>query len=398
MHTKPFTIAYDAKAVARIHEKIAATVWPRAPKVDPKASWSYGADKAYVQELCAYWQKDYDWQKHQHRLNRFSHYQTMVKDSETNTELLIHYVYEKGSGSNPKTLLLTHGWPGSFYEFMEVVEPLAHPERFGGNPQDGVTVVVPSLPGYAFSQAPSTPQGPRAVARLWNSLMQNNLGVSSYIAQGGDWGSLISAYLGLFHSHAHGGGCAAVHINMYGLQCHGAVPETKEEKAWAHNREAFMFMETSYLRQQMTRPQSLAFAMEDSPVGACAWIVEKFYAWGDIVNAAGEKNIEHAFSKDQLLTNIMLYVLPQTFTTATWIYRGLLEEGSGTMAPGERVEVPVGIANFKGEAFNFPPRRMIELGYNVVRWTDYARGGHFAALETGDVFVKEVQDFCRSLD
>ncbi|MBV1887159.1 MAG: alpha/beta hydrolase, partial [Parvibaculaceae bacterium] len=301
----------------------------------------------------------------------------------------------KGSGKNPQPLLLTHGWPGSFLEFTGIIEELAHPEKFGGNAEDGLDLIIPSLPGYVFSGKPKAPVGPKYTAQLWDKLMRTVLGYDTYIAQGGDWGSVVTGWLGYNHGTNVGGGCKAIHLNMFGLRP-AVLPETEEEKKWAEMAAMTFELEGAYLRLQMTKPQSLSYAMMDSPIGQAAWFMEKFNTWGDTRSPDGD-SIEATFSKDTLLTNLMLYLVTGTFNTATWYYRGMMEEGGTNMEPGKTVEVPVGIANYTGEIFNFPPRSMLEKGYNIVHWKDFEKGGHFAALETGSSFAKDVQSFIKAL-
>lgn len=387
---QPFRIDIPQSALDAIAAKVRAYEWHEMPEIAAGGDrWAYGADMVYMRELCDYWVSKYDWRKAEANLNRFPQFKTMVGGQE------IHFIHVKGSGSAPQTLLLTHGWPGSVFEFFEVIEPLAHPEKFGGNAEDGINLVVPSLPGYGFSGKPKTPIGPKGTAALWDKLMREVLGYKDYIAQGGDWGSVVSGWLAYSHSVSKGGGCKAVHLNMFGLRP-AVLPEGEAEQKWAAAYGAVFEAESAYMRLQMTKPQTLSYGMMDSPVGAAAWIVEKFNGWSDRRGKDGKEHIENAFTKDQLLTNVMIYLVTRTFNTATWFYRGYLEEG-GAMAPGTKVEVPAGVANFPKEFLFWPPRSMVEKGYNVARWTDFAHGGHFAALETGKVFADEVRAFVKDV-
>lgn len=387
-----FDVSVDRDVIEKIKTKIRAYDWHEMPEIaDGGDRWAYGADMLYLKELCAYWLNEYDWYDTEDALNAFPQFTAEV-DGET-----IHFYHVKGSGSAPEPVIMTHGWPGSVYEFLGVIDELAHPEKHGGNAEDGLTLVIPSLPGYGFSGKPKTPIGPRRTAELFNRLMTDVLGYESYIAQGGDWGSVVSGNLAYNHGTNKGGGCKAVHLNMYGLRPHGVSPETDEEKAWAA-KAAFNFeMEGAYLRLQMTKPQSLSYAMMDSPVGVAAWFMEKFNTWSDTRGEDGTSHLENAYTKDQLLSNLMIYLVTRTFNTATWFYRGMLEEGGTDMAPDTRVEVPTGVASYPEELFTFPPRRMMELGYNVVRWTEFEKGGHFAALETGSDFASDVRDFVKQV-
>ena len=387
----PFIIDIPQGKLDAILAKVRAYEWHDMPEIEPGGNrWAYGADMEYMKELCAWWVEKFDWRAAERKLNAFPQFHAEVDG------LKIHFIHVKGSGSKPETLVLTHGWPGSIFEFIDVIERLAHPEKFGGKAEDGVNVVVPSLPGYGFSGKPKKPLGPKATAALWDKLMREVLGYHSYIAQGGDWGSVVSGWLACNHSTATGGGCKAVHLNMWGVRP-AVLPETEDEQKWAAGAAMTFELESAYMRLQMTKPQTLSYGMMDSPVGAAAWITEKFHGWSDRRGTDGSEHIENAFTKDQILTNIMIYLVTGTFNTATWFYRGLFEEGGNNMVPGTKVEVPTGIANFPKEFLKFPPRSMVEKGYNVVHWTDFEHGGHFAALETGTVFVDEVRTFIQQV-
>ena len=387
----PFTIAIPQAKLDAIMARVRAYEWHEMPDIAPGADrWAYGTDMTYMRALCTYWTETFDWRAAEKMLNGFSHFHAEVDGHK------LHFIHVKGSGPAPETVLMTHGWPGSVFEFYGVIEQLAHPEKFGGKAGDGVNLVIPSLPGYGFSGRLEKPVGPRATAVLWDKLMRDVLGCDSYIAQGGDWGSVVSGWLAYHHSTEKGGGCKAVHLNMYGVRP-AALPETEEERKWAEGAAMTFELESAYLRLQMTKPQTLSYAMMDSPVGAAAWIVEKFNTWSDRRGADGKEDIENAFSKDQLLTNIMIYLVTGTFNTATWFYRGMFEEGGTNMAPGTRVEVPTAIANFPKEFISFPPRSMVEKGYTIARWTDFEHGGHFAALETGRIFADDVLGFVKQV-
>ena len=385
-----FTIDIPQATIDGILAKVRAYQWHEMPEVEESDRWRYGTDMSYMQELCAHWTDKFDWRKAEALLNSYPQFVATIDEQE------IHFLHVQGSGSNPETVLMTHGWPGSVFEFYGVIDRLAHPERFGGNAEDGLTLVMPSLPGYGFSGKPRRPIGPRGTAALWNKLMQGVLGYDNYIAQGGDWGSAVSGWIAHDHSLAKGGGCKALHYNMYGVYA-PVPPETDEEKAWAKNADRIRRREFGYFYLQSTKPQTLSYALMDSPVGVAAWIVEKFHTWSDRRGADGSEHIENTFSKDQLLTNIMIYLVTRSFNTATWFYRGFRDERSNFMDPGVIIELPTGIAAFPKELIPFPPRSMVEKVYNVVRWTDFERGGHFAAMETNEVFANEVLAFVRGL-
>ncbi len=388
MKAEPFTIQIDQAAIDQIITRVRDYQWHEMPEIAAGGDrWAYGADMRYLQELCAYWQSDYDWRRVEARLNSFDNYIAEIDGMQ------VHFIYEQGSGSNPKPVLMTHGWPGSVLEFIDIIRPLAHPEEFGGDPEDGLTIICPSLPGYGFSGKPKTPIGPQETAALWDRLMREVLDIPSYIAQGGDWGSVVTGCLGLSHSAHQGGGCEAIHLNMYGLRVADAKPETQEEIDWITDAQLLMAAEGGYLHVQSTKPQSLSYAMMDSPVGTCAWIVEKFYGWSVLPEAG---NIESRYSKDQLLDNVMVYLLTRSFNTSIWFYYAYVHNPPA-IPTGEKVTVPTGIAAYHDPFLKFPPRRMVEVGYHVTHWQDYPEWGHFAAMESGEVFVNEIRDFVKSL-
>jgi microsomal epoxide hydrolase len=378
---KPFQIAIPQTTIARINRRVRDYEWhemPRGAGLD--GTWAYGANLDYMKRLAAYWIGDYDWRKEEEALNRFPQFIANVDG------LDIHFYRVNGSGPSPQPLILSHGWPGSVFEFLHIIEKLAHPERFGGDVKDAFTVIVPSLPGYGFSGKPERPIGPRTTARYFDKLMTDVCGLPDYIAQGGDWGSAISGWMGY-----DGKGCKAVHLNMFGWRSPGVQPETDEEKQYVQRAMQLFEMEGAYFREQTTKPQTLSYGMMDSPVGAAAWIIEKFHGWSD-----KSRGFENVYSMDQLLTNVMIYLVTRTFNTATWMYRGLMEDLSGDPVPnGARIEKPVGIANFPIDLIPFPPRSMVERHVNVTHWTDFKEGGHFAALERPDDLVGDVRAFAR---
>jgi len=346
--------------------------------------WEYGTNLPYMQSLCDYWVKEFDWRKQESQINRFSHFKVPVDGID------IHFIHEKGSGANPRPLIISHGWPGTIVEFLEFIDLLAHPERYGGNVEDAFDVVAPSLPGFGFSGAPPRPWGPRKMAEVFNKLMTDVLGYKKYIAQGGDWGGAISSWLG----YDHAPGCAAIHINIHTMR-HKDGPQGAEEIAWAEKFDKDQVVQDGYRTQQATKPQTLSYAMIDSPVGVAAWILEKMHGWSDIDG----DNIESVYSKDQLLTNISIYIFTRTFNTASWIYYGRREEGGRVLSPeGKRVEVPTGCALFPKELLAWPPRSYAERVYNVTQWTEMPRGGHFAAMEQPDLLIEDIRKFSRSLD
>ena len=377
---EPYRIFVSDETLERIHARVAGYRWHEMPD---DGGWAYGANLDYMKELCAYWVEEFDWRAQEAILNRFPHFIAPVEGID------LHFIHERGSGAAPTPLVISHGWPGSVVEFLEVIEPLAHPERFGGDPDDAFDVVAPSLPGFGFSGRPARPMGPRGIARLFARLMSDGLGYDRYIAQGGDWGGAISSWLGYEHAPA----CRAIHLNIMTMR-HPEGPQGAEEEAWAARFEREQEPEEGYRTQQATKPQTLSYAMMDSPVGVAAWIVEKFHSWSDTRN----EDLESVHTKDALLTNIMVYLVTGTFNTASWIYYGRREEGGRVLSPeGRRVEVPTGCALFPAEFLSWPPRSYVERVYNVTHWSRMPCGGHFAAMEQPDLFVEELRAFARTL-
>ena len=374
---QPFSIDIPEETLQDVRTRVAAYQWHEMPD---DGGWNYGTNLDYMKELAAYWVNEFDWRKQETAINRFPHFKANVDGID------LHFIHEIGSGPSPTPLIISHGWPGSIVEFKHVIEPLAHPERFGGNIEDAFTVVAPSLPGFGFSGRPPRPWGPRKMAETFNSLMTDVLGYDSYIAQGGDWGGAISSWLGFEHK-----ACQAIHINILTMR-HPDGPQGAEEQAWAERFEREQVMENGYRTQQATRPQTLSYAMMDSPVGVAAWIIEKFNSWSD----TDGDNIESAHSKDDLLTNIMIYVVTRTFNSASWIYYGRREEGGRILSPeGKRVEVPTGCALFPKELLAWPPRSYADSIYNIQHWTEMPRGGHFGAMEEPQLLIDDIREFAR---
>ena len=377
---KPFKVDISDQIIKNIYDKVKKYPWHEMPD---DGGWEYGANLDYMKEISKYWVSEFDWRKYEREINKFPNFITKVDDID------IHFIHEKGSGSKPMPLLISHGWPGTIVEFLHIIEKLAHPEHFGGKEEDAFDVIAPSLPGFGFSGRPPCPVGPRKMADIFNNLMTKKLGYKNYLAQGGDWGGAITTWLAYDHSKT----CNAIHINIFTMR-HPNGSQTKEEKDWETKFVKDQIMQDGYRTQQATKPQTLSYGMMDSPVGIAAWIIEKFYFWSDIKN----NDIESVYSKDTLLANIMVYIVTKTFNTASWIYYGRREEG-GRFLPKDfrRIEVPTAAALFPAEMLAWPPRSYAERMYNIKRWTKMPKGGHFAALEQPDLLVDDIRAFARSL-
>jgi len=377
---KPFKVNISDQIIKDIYDKVKRYPWHEMPN---DGGWEYGTNLDYMKEISKYWVSEFDWRKHEKEINKFPNFIAKVDDID------IHFIHEKGSGSKPMPLLISHGWPGTIVEFLHIIEKLAHPERFGGKEEDAFDVIAPSLPGFGFSGRPPRPMGPRKMADIFNNLMTKKLGYKNYLAQGGDWGGAITTWLAYDHPKT----CNAIHINIFTMR-HPDGPQTKEEKDWETKFEKDQLMQDGYRTQQATKPQSLSYAMIDSPVGAAAWILEKFFSWSDIKN----NKINKVYSKDTLLTNIMVYLVTNTFNTASWIYFGRREEG-GRFFPKnfKKIKVPTAVAEFPKEMSEWPPKSYIKRIFNLKRWAKMKRGGHFAALEQPDLLVKDIRTFARTL-
>ena len=351
------------------------------------AGWVWGANLGYIKDLVAYWQNDFDWRAAETKLNQFPQFIAPVSDPETGEKFDIHFVHIKSDRENATPLLISHGWPGSFYEMLGIVHALANPD--GDAP--AFDVIVPSLPGYGFSSAPAKHITLKGIARIFNQLMTQTLGHDKYVTQGGDWGSVVTAWMAqLYPQHV-----LASHFNMLGLRPDlgpGTPPVTKEESAWIKRVQGRMKREGGYQAIQGTKPQTLAYGLTDSPVGLAAWITEKFHGW-----PGAEADQAPPFSMDTLLTNIMIYWVNGNINQANWLYAGLMDGSAATLALGEKVTVPCGFALFPNDLFPPAPTSWIERAYNVVHRVDMPDGGHFAAMEKPDDLVADMQKFFKDV-
>ena len=376
----PFKVKIPDEIIQNINSKVKNYSWHEMPD---DGGWDYGTNLDYMKEFSKYWLENYNWRETEKKINRFKNFKCKIDNID------IHFIHEKGSGKNPRPLLLSHGWPGSIMEFLHIIEKLAHPEKFGGNEEDAFDVIVPSLPGFGFSSRPARPIGPRKMSSIFNKLMTDKLGYKKYIAQGGDFGGTICTWLAYdFPKNLIG-----IHINIL-ITRHPDGPQTSEEKEWQERFRKDQRIEDGYRTQQATKPQTLSYAMMDSPVGVAAWIIEKMRGWSDLKNG----DIESVFSKEILLSNIMIYLVTKTFNTASWIYYGRREEG-GRSLPKEHLplKVPTAIAVFPKEYLEWAPRSYVERIYNVKRWTKMSKGGHFAALEQPELLIKDITEFSKEL-
>jgi pimeloyl-ACP methyl ester carboxylesterase len=388
MKTEHFNIAIPDAVLSDLQERLKNT---RLPDELPGSDWDFGTNLAYLKELVEYWRDSYNWRRHEARLNGFAQFKTRIDDID------IHYIHEQGKGINSFPIVLTHGWPDSFLRFEKIIPMLTDPESYGADVKDSFDVVIPSLPGFGFSDEPASAGMIFKVHSLWNDLMTNVLGYKSYGAHGGDWGSIVTEHLGRSYS----GSVAGIHLTdvpfIHTFKKPGDLSDA--EKKYLAAIEKWQMAEGAYNMVQSTRPQTLACGLNDSPAGLAAWILEKFQSMN---NSGGADDVEKYFSKDDLLTNITIYWATQSIFSSFLPYYDIMNAGAITWI-GEKIkewagssEVPAGFAMFPKDN-SHPPREWAERFFNVQRWTQLERGGHFGALEEPALLANEIRAFFRPL-
>ena len=380
MDVRPFTIAVEDSVLEDLQQRLADTRWPDEI---PDTGWDYGSNLAYLKELVEHWRTKFDWRAQEAKLNAFSHFKSEVDG------LDIHFIHEKGKGPNPIPLVITHGWPSCFFEMTKIIPLLADPASHGGDAADSFDVVAPSLPGFGFSDhAQDRGMEVQRVAGMWNKLMTENLGYPKFAAQGGDIGSGVTARLGFAHSDTLFG----IHLTSITRPTPylgpGSRPVTDAEQALIAQRDKWFADEGGYNHIQGTKPQTLAYGLNDSPVGLAAWIVEKYRTWSD---CGGD--VEKSYTKDELLTIVTIYWVTQTISSSTRMYFEN-QKNLWAMEKDQKVPAPAGMAMFPQE-ISKPPREWGERSYDVRRWTEMHSGGHFAALEEPQLLAEEVRAFFR---
>lgn len=381
MDPTPFSLSVPDDAIANLRERLART---RFPDQAPGEAWAFGTDLTYMKELVSYWRIAFDWRAQEAALNAFPQFKVRMPDVD------LHYLHVPGQGPSPMPLLLMHGWPGSIFEFIDIIPRLTDPARFGGDPADAFTVIAPSLPGYGLSFAPGQKRfSIEDIARTFASLMTDVLGIQRYGAQGGDYGAFTSSRLGF----AHPENLIGIHINMITIRRDlppPADPSPEEQQYFADLAE-WVKEETAYQMIQGTKPQTLAYGLTDSPAGLAAWIAEKFRTWTD-----NDGTIESAVGRDRMLANIALYWFTGAIGSSFWPYYARLHTG-WPIPDGGTIDVPTGYCAFPKEIVR-PPRSLAEATYkNIQRWTKMPKGGHFAAMEQPEALAKEIQAFFRPL-
>lgn len=371
---RPFELAVPDAELDDLYRRIDATRWPEREAVD---DWSQGTPLAALQELVAYWRSGYDWRRCEARLNAFGQFKTEIDG------LDIHFIHARSPHEGAMPLILTHGWPGSVIEFMDVIGPLTDPVAHGGKAEDAFHVVAPSLPGYGFSGKPAQAGwGVERVGKAWAELM-GRLGYERWVAQGGDWGAIVTVVMG---SQAPDG-LAAIHTNMPLVK---PAPEDKDDPS-PEARQAieagleYSRWDSGYSKIQSTRPQTVGYGLVDSPVAQAGWIYEKMWAWTD-----NNGSPEDALTRDAMLDNIMLYWLPATGASSARMYW----ESFGTLGSSNlQVDLPTGVSTFPREISKTPRRWAERILRNITYWNDCDRGGHFAAWEQPEIFVDELRKF-----
>jgi pimeloyl-ACP methyl ester carboxylesterase len=378
MSVQSFEIGVPQETLEDLRRRLELTRWTDEVA---GAGWDYGTNLAYLKELVGYWQDGFDWREQEAKLHEFAQFRAGVDG------LGIHFVHERGKGPNPMPIILTHGWPDSFYRFHKIIPMLTDPAQFGGDPADSFDVVVPSVPGYGFSDRPrERGLGSSQTADLFTKLMRDVLGYERFAAHGGDVGSGVTESV----AARHPGALVGIHLtDVPYWHVFAASPEglSEAEREYLEKGNEWGMQEGAYAVLQSTRPQTPAYALNDSPAGLAAWIVEKFRAWSDC-----EGDVEKRFTKDELLTNITIYWVTQTIGSSFRMYY----ETNRVRPTAASRDVLAGFAIFPKDIVP-APREFGERAFNVERWTEMPRGGHFAAMEEPELLAEDLRDFFRPL-
>ena len=375
-----FRLQVPDDAIADLRGRLARTRFPDQASGEP---WAYGTDVAYLKQLVEYWRTGFDWRTQEARLNAFPQFKVPLHGID------VHFLHVEGKGPKPYPLLLSHGWPGSVLEFLDLIPRLTDPAKFGGDPADAFTVVAPSLPGYGLSFAPGQKRfSLEMIADCCAELMTGVLGYERFAAQGGDWGSFVTSRLGAVHADK----LIGIHLNLLSIRRDPKMLEnpTPEEQKFLGELDVWLKESIGYQWIQGTRPQTLSFGLTDSPAGLAAWIVEKFRAWSDC-----NGDVESVFTKDHLLANISLYWFTGAIGSSFWPYYARMH--GPWPIPDGGVKLPMGYAAFPKEILR-PPRSVAERMYtDIRRWTPMQKGGHFAAMEQPEALAHEIVEFFRPL-
>ena len=392
MDVQSFKVDVAEAVLQDLQSRLERTRWPDEVE---DAGWEYGVPLGYLKEVVAYWRDSFDWRAQEARLNMVHHYRAHVRT------FGIHFVHEPGKGPNPLPLLITHGWPSSFVEMLDLLPLLTDPASHGGSPMDAFDVVVPSLPGYGFSDRPARCGTPGPWHELWAALMEG-LGYERYGMHAGDVGASVSSKVALAYPDRIVGYHTPEPQIMPGPYLGpGAPPLTADERAYEQVRERVRDAEGGYAHLQATRPQTLAYGLTDSPAGLAAWLLDKWYIW----TAPPGGDLEASFTKDQLLTNVMVYWATRTINSAkrTYYSDGHWRNPDSDPDPTvidqtERIRVPVGVIQVATQPVEHPPREYVErMAADIRRWVELPRGGHFIALEEPELVAENIRAFFRDL-
>lgn len=369
---RPFRFDVPDATLDDLKRRLARTRWPERETPD---DWTQGIPLAYMQEVVDYWQHRYDWRRCEQRLNAYPQFITDIDGCD------IQFMHIRSPHPQALPLVMTHGWPGSVIEFMKVIDALVDPVAHGGEARDAFHVVCPTLPGFGFSGKPTAPGWKiQRIARAWGQLMKR-LGYSRWVAQGGDWGSAVTHCIGLSETDH----CAAIHVNMPLVSPSPALMENLDELELAAlaSLKHYQDWDSGYSKQQSTRPQTLGYGLVDSPVGQCAWILEKFWAWTD-----SDGHPENVLTRDELLDNVMMYWLPASGASSARLY---WESFSVLLEKHQQITLPAGVSIFPREIFRASRRWCEERYPRLVHHNVLKKGGHFAAFEQPQTFLDEVR-------
>lgn len=378
MSIKNYKIDISDELLTDLKYRLIHTRWPNQYKNE---KWEYGTEQNYLQSLISYWAEEYDWKKQEQKLNQYHHYLSSVNGSN------IHFIHERGKGPHPIPIILTHGWPDSFLRYQKLLPYLTDPAKHGGNPNDSFDVIIPSLPGFGFSEKPSQAgMNNCVIAELWSKLMQDVLGYHKYAASGGDIGSGVTRYLACSHPDS----LIGIHLTDIGivkplLANTSGNTLSAQERTYVNKSQEWLSREGAYMSLQSTKPQTLSYGLADSPVGLAAWMIEKYQSWSDC-----NGSLDNKFSKDELLTNIMIYWITNTMDSACRIYY----ENTHSLPDIKSIQVPTGISLFSKDIMP-PPEDWTRRNLNVTYWNEVPHGGHFTAMEEPELFAKEIQTFFR---
>lgn len=374
---RPFNICTPPEIIDDLKQRLQATRWPEKETV---SDWSQGVPLQKLQQLCTYWQQEYDWSRCEKSLNQWPQFLTEIDG------LDIHFLHVRSPHANAKPLIMTHGWPGSIIEFRDVIEPLTQPEKHGGNASDAFHLVIPSLPGFGFSAKPTTTGwNVERIAQAWTTLMLR-LGYDEFFAQGGDWGFVVTSAIGQLAPPQ----CKGIHLNMVMVEPDASTMSelTVDEQDALEGIQFYQDHDSGYAKQQSTRPQTMGYGLVDSPAALAGWIYEKFYAWTD-----NQGQPEDAIDRDKILDNIMMYWINQTGASAGRLYWESLDS-----ILGREINIPTGVTVFPKEIFR-PSRRWVEKYYHdIVYWNEAPKGGHFAAFEQPEILINEIRQYFSLLD